>query len=295
MPRPRSTCTCPARGPDDDLPVVADRSGRIAAEVEAPAAPSGLVCFSMTMVPRFVLVKTQVTVSPAARSIALGRSRPSRSPTRDPSRRAVLGGRVGARVEIARVVGLAVPEGEAVAVQLVMNSNAAGRAVRVRLLLDDDHRVLLVGEHAGHRLARVESDRTGRFRPSIRHTRSSPEARLGDRVGARVEIARVVRLPVGEREAVTVAARRRTSTPADAVGVRLLLDDDAASFSFVNTQVTVSPAGELIEPRLSAASLHALNSRSQPVRPVLEDRVGARVEIARVVRLPVVSEKPFAS
>src|SRR3954469_11345793 len=40
-------------------------------KVNWPAAPSGLVCFSTMIVPRLVLVKVQVTVSPAARTIPL--------------------------------------------------------------------------------------------------------------------------------------------------------------------------------------------------------------------------------
>ena len=35
-------------------------------KVKLPAAPSGTVCFSTMIVPRFVLVKVQVTVSPGA-------------------------------------------------------------------------------------------------------------------------------------------------------------------------------------------------------------------------------------
>ena len=41
-------------------------------KVKSPAAPSGEVCFSTMIVPRLVLVKTQVTVSPGSRSIADG-------------------------------------------------------------------------------------------------------------------------------------------------------------------------------------------------------------------------------
>src|SRR4051794_8435884 len=58
-------------------------------KVNWPAAPSGLVCFSTMIVPRLVLVKVQVTVSPAPRTIPptglrseerrAGRSQPARA------------------------------------------------------------------------------------------------------------------------------------------------------------------------------------------------------------------------
>ena len=41
-------------------------------KVNCPAAPSGSVCFSTMIEPRFVFVKTHVTVSPAASEIELG-------------------------------------------------------------------------------------------------------------------------------------------------------------------------------------------------------------------------------
>src|SRR4051812_50206920 len=40
-------------------------------KVNWPEAPSGLVCFSTMIVPRLVLVKVQVTVSPAPSTIAV--------------------------------------------------------------------------------------------------------------------------------------------------------------------------------------------------------------------------------
>ena len=82
-----------------------------------PVAPSGLVCFSTMIVPRLVLLNVQVTVSPADRPIEAGiRAVGARRAGQIPAGRHDLGDRVGAGVEVAAVVGLAVRQAEAVRV-----------------------------------------------------------------------------------------------------------------------------------------------------------------------------------
>ena len=131
---------------------------RPSARRRSSAGRSPTVTLSTTILPRFAFVKTQVTVSPAARAIEPGPSRRCTPPTGGPSRLHRLGHRVRAGRERPRVVRLPVRQREAVRVVARAEREGLRVAVRARLLLDDDRALPRVRVRAGRGLTRVEVD-----------------------------------------------------------------------------------------------------------------------------------------
>ena len=200
--------------------------------------------------------------------------------------------------EVAGVVLPTVDQREAVGVVARVEGERLRVAVGIRLLLDDDVRVLHVREDAAHRLVRADDDRAdGRAVVAVADVEIPARGHgLGDRVRARQERAGVVRLTVGEREARRVVARREGEERRVAVGMRLLLDDDRAAPQRVREDAGHRLAGrERDRARRRLSREQTAEVRSQPAGTFSETEYVPGLRSPELSCWPSESEKPFAS